>query len=159
VTTALALLGVLVAAVSLLFSGWQARLLSRQTNLQNATAGAATVQYLFNWLHGVQSRLLDEPRLLPFFQVGDSPTNSLGPEESARLRMLAAMYSDVLTIGLFFHRSVPQTHSQQEWTDFCLRMLEHSEPIRAEVKTKPNGYPDLWQLMQENFPDPPRPGT
>ena len=154
-TTALALLGILVAAASLLFSGWQARLLSRQTSLQNATAGAATLQNLFNWLHEVQARLLDEPRLISFFQVGDPIATDLSPEEKARLRMLAAMYCDVLTIGLFFHRIVPQTRSFDEWSEFCLRMLKHSEPIRAEVAAKPNGYPDLWQLMNEYLPPAP----
>jgi hypothetical protein len=150
-TTALALLGVLVAAASLLFSGWQARLLSRQTSIQNATAGAATMQNLFNWLHEIQARLLDEPRLLPFFQAGDPIPEDLSRDEKARLQMLAAMYSDVLTIGLFFHRIVPPTRSMDEWSDFCLRMLKHSEPIRTEVAAKPNGYPDLWRLMNERL--------
>jgi hypothetical protein len=67
--------------------------------------------------------------------------------------MLAAMYSDVLTIGLFFHKTVPQTRSQEEWSSFCIRMLEHSEPIRVEVATKRNGYPDLWLLLRDHFPE------
>jgi hypothetical protein len=152
-TTALAMIGVLVATVSLLFSGWQARLLSRQTALQNATAGAGTMQQLFNWLHDVQGRLLDEPRLLPFFQVGGVAPRDLNPQERAKLRMLAAMYADVLTIGVFLHKTMPQTRSHEEWTAFCVRMLEHCEPIRAEVAAKPIGYPDLWQIMHDRFPE------
>jgi hypothetical protein len=152
-TTALALLGVLVAAISLLFSGWQARLLSRQTSLQNGMAGAATMQQLFNWLHAVQGRLLNEPRLLPFFQPGDPAPQDLSSHERAQLKMMAAMYADVLTIGIFFHKTVPQTRSQEEWSAFCVRMLKNSEPIRAEVATKRNGYPDLWLLLQDHFPD------
>ncbi|MDG4831468.1 hypothetical protein O7627_19405 [Solwaraspora sp. WMMD1047] len=105
--TVLSIVSVLVAAVSLLFSGWQARILSRQTAVQNGMAGAATMQELFNWLHEVQGRLLDEPRLLPFFQVGESVPQDLSPHERVRLRTYASMYSDVLTIGLFFHKSVP----------------------------------------------------
>jgi hypothetical protein len=153
VTTALAIIGVLVAAVSLLFSGWQAHLLSRQTGVQNGLAGAATMQQLFNWLHDVQGRLLDEPRLLPFFQVGETVPVDLSPQERVRLRTFASMYSDVLTIGLFFHKSIPQTNSQKEWSEFCIRMLEHCEPIRVEVARKPYGYPDLWPLLRDNFPE------
>ncbi|SNY74842.1 hypothetical protein [Paractinoplanes atraurantiacus] len=152
-TTALATIGVLVATISLLFSGWQARLLSRQTALQNATAGAGTMQQLFNWLHDVQGRLLDEPRLLPFFHAGGAAPGDLNPQEQAKLRMLAAMYTDVLTIGVFLHKTMPQTRSQEEWTAFCVRMLECSEPIRAEVAAKPIGYPDLWQIMHDRFPE------
>ncbi|WP_433203914.1 hypothetical protein ACQP00_34985 [Dactylosporangium sp. CS-047395] len=152
-TTALAVLGVLVAAGSLLFSGWQARILSRQTAVQNGTAGAATMQQLFSWLHEVQGRLLDEPRLLPFFQVGEVVPQDLSPQENVRLRTFASMYSDVLTIGLFFHKSVPQTDSIKEWHAFCIRMLKHSEPIRIEVAAKPFGYPDLWPLLRDHFPE------
>src|SRR5690349_16748587 len=66
----LAMVGVVVGVASLLFTGWQARLLSRQTALQNAMAGAATLQELFNWLHNVQGLLVKEPRLLPYFHPG-----------------------------------------------------------------------------------------
>jgi hypothetical protein len=137
--------GVVIAVASLLFSGWQARLLSRQTALQNATAGAATIQELFNWLHDVQGRLLTEPRLLPYFHPGEQ--EPLSHAEEAQMRLIAAMYCDVLNIGLFFQRIVPQTRSRGEWQDFCIRMLNERPVLREETLAKTSGYPELARLL------------
>ncbi|MEV6638341.1 hypothetical protein AB0M54_47265 [Actinoplanes sp. NPDC051470] len=152
-TIILAIVGILIAAAALIFSGWQARLLARQTALQNATAGAATLQNLFNWLHSVQALLLKEPRLLPHFRDGEAIRPDLSEDEKSRMRLLASMYSDVLTIGVFLHTTIPQTQSGREWEEACVRMLRLSQPIRQEVSTKPTEYPDLAMLMRESIAD------
>lgn len=147
-TILLPTISVIIAVASLLFSGWQARLLSRQTALQNASAGTSTLQQIFTWLHNVQTLILREPRLLPYFRGGLQP--ELTADEEARLRLIAAMYCDVLNIGLHEQANISSTSSFDEWRQFCSGMLDTCPVLRNEVISKPAAYPLLARIAGVN---------
>ena len=150
------LVGVTVAVVSLVFAGWQARLLSRQTGLQNATAGSASLQQLMMWLHDVQKLLLVEPRLLQHFsgrvqQPDDAASDRVLPdltsEERARLGLIVTMFCDVMNIGLAQMMKIPSADSIGEWRQFCLAMLDENPLLFRETMSKPVLFPELIRLI------------
>lgn len=139
------IVGLTVAIMSLTFSGWQARLLTRQAALQTAATGMSTLQQLFNWLHSVQTLVLREPRLLPYFRGGGQ--EQLTAEEEARLRLIAAMYCDVLNIGLHEQQTILSTRSLREWRLYCSTMLATHSVLADEVALKPESYPLLAEML------------
>jgi hypothetical protein len=144
-TNVVSVVGMIVAIVSLTFSGWQARLLARQAALQTAETGTSTLQQLFNWLHDVQMLLIREPRLLPYFRDGYQEKLTAG--EEARLRLIAAMYCDVLNIGLHTQQSILSTRSLTEWRQYCSTMLATRPVLADEVRLKPDSYPLLAEML------------
>ncbi|WP_159024642.1 hypothetical protein [Streptomyces scabiei] len=97
-TTLSSIIGMIGVVASLLFAGWQARILAQQTRLQNAIASASTLQQVFTWLHEVQTLTLHEPKFYRYATGGTGIT--LTSEEQARFSLIVAMYCDVLNIGL-----------------------------------------------------------
>jgi hypothetical protein len=148
-STALSLVGAIGIIGSLLFSGWQARVLAKQVGRQAAVDGVATLHTVLSSLHNVQRFLADDPSLVPHFapERSDCPLDVANP---ARVEMVAAMYADVLNIGLHMLSAVPAAKNESAWETYCEHLLANSPALRAEVAGKPWSYPRLSRLA--DFP-------
>jgi hypothetical protein len=152
VGTVVAVVGIAGVIASLLFAGWQAAILAKQTRIQNATASASTLHGVFTWLHDVQGRILAEPKFLAYFRGGE--TVSLTEDERARMKLITSMYCDVLNIGLHELHVVPSTRSHEGWALYCRQLLRQCSLIADEVAAKPLGYPRLAALLTSAPPTP-----
>jgi hypothetical protein len=144
--TILSLIGAFGIILSLLFSGWQARVLARQVGYQATRDGVATLQEILNSLRNVQHYIVEDPTLIPHF----SPERSNAPLDAAdpgKVQMVAALYADVLNIGLFNLTAVPAARPESEWVQYCHHVLEHSPAVTEEVTRKPWAYPRLSTLV------------
>jgi hypothetical protein len=141
-TLALSLIGTVGIIGSLLFAGWQARVLAKQVGYQAARDGVATLQEVVASLHRVQHYMVDDPALLPHFspERSDMPLDAADP---GKVQMVAALYADVLNIGLHNLSVVPGAKEQSAWEEYCDYVLEHSPAVKTEVTRKPWGYPGL----------------
>jgi hypothetical protein len=108
-------------------------------------------------LHQIQQLFLENPKFLPYVQGGPLPP--LTSDESERLRWIVAMYCDVLNIGYYEQQTIRSTRSLEEWRDFCVRTLERSAAVRAEVEAKPKGYPLLTALLPAQHDSPSAPAV
>ncbi|WP_250037243.1 hypothetical protein [Paractinoplanes maris] len=145
--TALALIGAFGIIGSLLFAGFQARALARQVGNQATRDGVATLQETLNSLRNVQHYLVEDPSLIPHFapERSDRP---LDEADAGKVQMVAAMYADVLNIGLHNLSAVPAAKPESAWLRYCHHVLESSPAVRAEVTRKPWGYPRLSMLEE-----------
>lgn len=144
-STALAIIGAVGIIGSLLFSGWQARVLAKQVGFQATMNGIATLHSVMAALHNVQRFLAEDPTLVPHFapERSDIPKDAADP---AKVDMVAAMYADVLCIGLHALSAVPAASTENTWEEYCEDLLENSTALRAEVEKKPWGYPRLARI-------------
>ncbi|AGZ43960.1 hypothetical protein [Actinoplanes friuliensis] len=147
----LSLLGALGIIGSLLFAGWQARVLATQVGHQATRDGVATLQEALTSLREVQHYLVEDPSLIPHF----APERSRLPLEDAdagKVEMVAAMYCDVLNIGLYNLSAVSTARPESAWAQYCEHLLANSTAIRAEVLNKAWAYPRLSAMVG---PQPP----
>jgi hypothetical protein len=144
-STVLSIVGAIGIIGSLLFAGWQARVLAKQVAFQATMNGVATLYSVLNSLHNVQRFLADDTSLVPHF----APERSSGPPDEAdpaKVEMVAAMYADILNIGLHMLSAVPEAESESAWEPYCKDLLTRSPALKAEVAAKPWGYPRLSRL-------------
>ncbi|MEV6851535.1 hypothetical protein [Actinoplanes sp. NPDC051411] len=144
-STALSIVGAVGIIGSLLFAGWQARALAKQVGFQATMNGVATLYSVLSSLHNVQRILADDTSLVPHF----SPERSSMPldeADPAKVQMVAAMYADVLNIGLHMLSAVPEAKAESAWEPYCNDLLTKSSALKAEVAGKPWGYPRLSRL-------------
>ncbi|MEU4561070.1 hypothetical protein AB0F72_22035 [Actinoplanes sp. NPDC023936] len=144
-STVLAIIGALGIIGSLMFSGWQARVLAKQVAFQATMNGVATLHNVMAGLHNVQRFLADDPALIPHFAPERSDCRR-DVADPAKVEMVAAMYADVLCIGLYALSSVPAATTENTWEDYCKDLLGKSTALRAEVESKPWGYPRLARI-------------
>jgi len=52
------------------------------------------------------------------------------------MKLIAATYNDVLTMAIFFHRTVPQARSSREWMESCTQCSAFRN--RSEKKYRPS---------------------
>jgi len=71
-----------------------------------------------------------------------------GELAAAEVQMVAAMYADVLNIGLHNLSAVPAARPESAWVRYCHHLLANSPAVRAEVIGKPWGYPRLSVLAE-----------
>jgi hypothetical protein len=150
--TVLSLIGAIGIVGSLLFTGWQARVLARQVDRQATRDGVATLLETLNSLRAVQHYLVEDPTLIPHF----APERSKLPLDAAdpgKVQMVAGMYADVLNIGLNNLSVVHTARRESAWVDYCRHLLANSPAIRDEVSGKPWGYPRLSALAALQPPD------
>ncbi|WP_250034631.1 hypothetical protein [Paractinoplanes maris] len=146
-STALAIIGAIGIIGSLLFSGWQARVLAKQVGFQATMNGVATLHSVLAGLHNVQRFLADDPSLIPHFAPERSEC-ALDVADPARVEMVAAMYADVLCIGHYALSAVPAAQDENTWDLYCTDLLKKSPALRAEVAGKPWGYPRLAKIAE-----------
>jgi hypothetical protein len=141
----LAIVGAIGIIGSLLFAGWQARVLARQVGFQATMNGVATLYTVLSSLHNVQRFLADDTPLVPHFapERSSSPIDAADP---AKVEMVAAMYADILNIGLHMLSAVPSANSESAWEPYCKDLLVKSPALKAEVAGKPWAYPRLSRL-------------
>jgi hypothetical protein len=149
-STVLSLVGAIGIIGSPLFSGWQARVLAKQVGFQSTMNGIATLHGVLAGLHTVQRFLADDPSLIPHFapERSDSPLDVADP---GKVDMVAAMYADVLNIGLYALSAVPAAKGESAWELYCKDLLANSPALRAEVAGKPWGYPRLMRFTAPLF--------
>jgi hypothetical protein len=150
-TAIFSLIGAIGIIGSLLFSGWQARVLARQVGFQATMDGVATLHEMMVNLHNVQQLIADDPTLIPHFfpERGACP---LDTADQGKVRVVAGMYADVLAVGLYALSAVPAASNENSWKLYCQHLLDTSTAIRAEVAAKPWGYPRLTELVDFSEP-------
>jgi hypothetical protein len=144
-STVLSIVGAIGIIGSLLFAGWQARVLRKQVSFQATMNGVTTLYTVLSSLHNVQRFLADDTSLVPHF-APERSGDPLDAADPAKVEMVAAMYADVLNIGLHMLSAVPAAESESAWESYCRDLLAKSPALRAEVTGKPWGYPRLSRL-------------
>jgi hypothetical protein len=119
----------------------------REVGHQATRDGVATLQETLNSLRNVQHYLVEDPTLIPHFapERSDLPLDAADP---GKVKMVAAMYADVLNIGLHNLSAVPAAKPESAWEKYCQHLLANSLAVRAEVTRKPWGYPRLSVLAE-----------
>ncbi|WP_143175151.1 hypothetical protein [Cryptosporangium aurantiacum] len=141
--TLLSSIGAIGIIGSLLFAGWQSRALAKQVAYQGTMDGVATLYSTLEGLHRVQHYLVEDPTLIPHFapeRVHGSP-NTLDVADPGKVQMVAAMYADILHVGLHALYAVPGARPVSAWEKYCKDLWDRSPAIRTEVETKPWAYP------------------
>lgn len=155
-STVLSLVGAIGIIGSLLFSGWQARVLAKQVSFQSTMNGVATLHSVMAGLHNVQRFLADDPSLIPHF-APERSDSTLETADPAKVKMVAGMYADVLNVGLYALSAVPAATGENAWEVYCKDLLANSPALRAEVARRPWGYPRLMRfaapLGPKDFPN------
>jgi hypothetical protein len=146
-TISLSLIGAVGIIGSLLFTGWQARVLAKQVGYQAIRDGVATLQETLILLHNVQGYFVEDPTLIQHFSPERS-SPSTKEADPGKVQMVAAMYADVLNIGLHNLSAVPTAKTQSAWEEYCQHVLSISPAVKTEVARKPWAYPRLSTLIE-----------
>ncbi|MEV6851937.1 hypothetical protein [Actinoplanes sp. NPDC051411] len=147
----LALVGAVGIIGSLLFAGWQARALAKQVSFQATMNGVSTLHGVLSSLHNVQGYIAEDTSLVRHF-APERIKDPVVEADPAKVEMVAAMYVDVLNIGLYMLSAVPAASAESAWELYCRDLLTRSPALKAEVTGKPWGYPRLSRLAASLTP-------
>jgi hypothetical protein len=141
---------------SLGFVAFQTRQLVKQTKIRNGLSSLAARYNSLERLHAVQSVLIDNPRLRPYFY-----SNEMFPDPSteggAQVLLVAEMIADAGDYGVMALEIMPSIKGYEGWRDFASFILDNSPAVRHVVNEHPKWYVELRRLASESAEI--RPGT
>lgn len=135
--TSLTLLAVAVAAASMIFTGFQTRLLSRQTAMAQATS-----ELSFNL--GVMMRLGDI-----LFRIAEDPNSHRhiwgeDTDENDRRHVAIQSLLDVISMALAAVDRLPGfSRNQADWSSYTEYVLEECPTVLKEVLAHPDWWPEV----------------
>ena len=130
------MLTLVVVIATLLFTGWQAHQLTRQTRIQSEVALSQAAAGPLALLQGVLVRLIDEPELRPYIYGGRAVPAS-GPERE-RVLQLAELIADAVNHGCEVVEAMPASaYVTEGWADVGNYLLENSPALDHLVNQHP----------------------
>lgn len=141
--TVIGVIGLILVAVSLLFSALQTREVARQSRINNRIGSANAILEINNVGQSWHDRVLDDPSLRPYFFDGKPCT----PDDPARHRVLtlAERLGDLLECNLQMAPLLPAFTFAHTWHLWPAYMLRQS-PVLVEVV---DGHPGWWPALDE----------
>lgn len=142
------LVGIAVAAISVIFLAVQTKAVARQTAISNALAGVTVLNGTAEALRAVFAVFLERPELRAYFYE-KKPGPSRG-RDKVRVQTIADMLADALEDGHLATELVPSSESNDDWDDYCQYMLGVSPVLADLVCQHPKWWPHLYRIVMSN---------
>jgi hypothetical protein len=138
ISNLVAVLGVVSVVLSLLFTAWQTRQLTRQTRINNAIGSASAYIGSAQLVASAHAPMVDHPSLRSYFYDG----KACNPEDPNRARVLtvAELIADACEYGLMMANYLPL---DEQWREYPRELLG-SSPILRQVVLQ---HHRLWPRM------------
>jgi hypothetical protein len=140
------LIGVIGVVGSLLFTGWQTRMLAGQNKLKSSSALVGADQGPVSLLQTVLVQFVEYPELRPYFY--DSKPPPVDEPERSRVKAMADLFADALYVGLHTGLLLPGEGVHQAWCNYASDLLNTSPALRELWTQHPEWWPkDLADML------------
>jgi hypothetical protein len=140
------LVGIVGVVGSLLFAGWQTRMLAGQSRLKNNSALVDADQGPVSLLQTVLVQFVQYPELRPYFY--DSKPLPVNEPELSRVKAMADLFADALYAGLHARLLLAGDGVNQAWCNYASDLLSTSPALRDLWTEHPDWWPqDLAEML------------